>query len=146
MEIYTIGFASRSAREFFTVINQAGICRLLDIRLNNKSQLAGFSKYPDLAYFLGELCSCNYEHDIELAPTKDMLSQYRQDHLWDSYETEFQALLASRHDSVTARYSEDYFTTPTVLLCSEPTPGHCHRRLVAEFFASRYKDVRIVHI
>ncbi|MHB1463250.1 MAG: DUF488 domain-containing protein [Armatimonadota bacterium] len=146
MEIYTIGFTSRSAREFFTVIHQAGICRLLDIRLNNKSQLAGFSKYPDLSYFLEKLCSCTYEHDLELAPTKDMLSQYRQDHLWDSYETQFQALLASRHDSITARYSGYYFTTPTVLLCSEPTPDHCHRRLVAEYIANIHRNLKIVHL
>lgn len=146
MEIYTIGFTSRSAREFFTIIKEAGISRLLDIRLKNKSQLAGFSKYPDVSYFLEALCSCAYEHDVELAPTKDMLDQYRKDHVWNRYETEFQALLACRHDSISARYSEDYFTKPTVLLCSEPTPRHCHRRLVAEFFASRYKDVRIVHI
>ena len=146
MEVYTIGFTTKSAREFFNTIKTAGIKRLLDIRLNNKSQLAGFTKCQDLSLFLEHICGCRYEHDVDLAPTASILAAYRKDHCWVNYEIAFQQLLMARDKQLQIKYSAEYFKIPTVLLCSEPTPDHCHRRLVAEYLHNLYSDLHVVHL
>lgn len=145
MEIYTAGFTKKSAAEFFQSLRDHGIRRLLDIRLNNVSQLAGFSKRDDLAYFLRELCQAEYRHEPLLAPTQLMLDEYRkQKGGWEEYERQFLALMRERR--IEERLRPEMFTTPTVLLCSEATPEHCHRRLVAEYLQARWGDVHIVHL
>jgi len=73
MEIYTIGFTKRTAAEFFGALKRAGIKRLLDVRLNNVFQLAGFTKRDDLPFFLKEICGAKYVHQPLLAPTQEML-------------------------------------------------------------------------
>ncbi len=118
---------------------------MIDVRLNNRSQLAGFTKSRDLEFFLREICDAEYEHRPDLSPTKELLDGYKKGSVpWDDYETAFLDLLAGR------RVEEDLdgqsFEAATVLLCSEPTAEHCHRRLVAEYLASRWGDVRIVHL
>lgn len=118
---------------------------MIDVRLNNRSQLAGFTKSRDLEFFLKEIRDAQYEHRPELSPTKELLDGYKKGTLpWDEYETAFLELLAQRQ--VEEKLDRQSFATPTVLLCSEPTAEHCHRRLVAEYLASRWGDVKIVHL
>ena len=145
MEIYSIGFTQKSAREFFGALKAHGIERLLDVRLNNTSQLAGFAKQADLAYFLGEICGTAYEHEPLLAPTQDMLDAYKkQKGNWEDYSAAYLALIRSR--KVESVLSRDSFLKKTVLLCSEPTPEHCHRRLALEYLQQYWKGVTIRHL
>jgi uncharacterized protein (DUF488 family) len=145
MEIFTIGFTQRSAREFFGTLRRAGIKRLVDVRLNNTSQLAGFSKRDDLEYFLGELCGAQYVHEPLLAPSEDLFTAYKKaGGAWSVYEAGFRALLQERQvERVLDRAS---FAVPSVLLCSERTAEHCHRRLVAEYLRAAWGDVGITHL
>ncbi|MBI4764653.1 MAG: DUF488 domain-containing protein [Deltaproteobacteria bacterium] len=145
MEIYTIGFTKKSAAEFFEVLKRAGIKRLMDIRLNNQSQLAGFTKQDDLKYFLKEICGIEYVHEPRLAPSKEILEGYRDKKIaWEEYNKRFVCLLEER--DVTAILKEDIFAIPTVLLCSEPKPDQCHRRLVAEYLRQHWNNVSIIHL
>lgn len=147
MEIFTIGFTQTSAREFFASLNEHGIERLLDVRLNNKSQLAGFAKRDDLAYFLDALCRAEYQHEPLLAPTGDILNDFkkRKEMTWEEYERRFLELMRDRR--VEERLDPDSFRRQrTVLLCSEATPHRCHRRLVVEYLGGHWADVRPVHL
>jgi len=145
VEIYTIGFTQKSADRFFSLLRQHSIRQLLDVRLNNVSQLAGFSKRDDLAYFLRELVGADYSHEPLLAPTQGMLDELKKKGgSWIEYERDFMNLMKERR--VEQQLSPAAFDTPTVLLCSEPTPEHCHRRLVVEYLDSRWGDVRGVHL
>jgi uncharacterized protein (DUF488 family) len=145
MEIYSIGFTQKSASEFFGTLKAHGIERLLDVRLNNTSQLAGFAKQADLAYFLREICGAAYEHEPLLAPTQDILDAYKkQKGSWELYEGEFLALMRSR--KIEAKIDKEIFARKTVLLCSEPTAEHCHRRLVLEYLMERWEGVTIIHL
>lgn len=119
--------------------------RLIDVRLNNTSQLAAFSKRDDLKYFLRELCQAEYHHRPDLSPSKDVLDAYKKGTMpWDEYQTRFLAILEERQ--VERHVDRRLFDVPTVLLCSEPTAEHCHRRLVAEYLAARWEQVSIVHL
>lgn len=144
MEIYTIGFTQKSAAKFFGTLKDAGIRRLLDIRLNNVSQLAGFTRRDDLRYFLREICQAEYLHQPLLAPTKEILNAYRKTKDWSTYERDFMALIAERN--IDGLFPADFFAVPTVLLCSEPTPEQCHRRLIAEYLQQHRKGVTISHL
>jgi uncharacterized protein (DUF488 family) len=145
MEIYSIGFTQKSAAEFFGALKQAGIRRLMDIRLNNTSQLAAFAKASDLPYFLRELCDAEYVHEPLLAPTQEILDEYKKKKGdWSEYEKEFLALIHKRDIGNTL--DRNSFAVPTVLLCSEPTAEHCHRRLVLEYLAQHWSDVTIHHL
>jgi uncharacterized protein (DUF488 family) len=145
MEIYSIGFTQRSAEDFFTTLKYAGIRRLLDVRLNNTSQLAAFAKKDDLAYFLKAICNADYSHEPLLAPTQDILDTYKKGKGdWDVYEREFLALMRQRE--IETRLNRMQFAEPTVLLCSEFAPNHCHRRLVLEYLAGHWGDITIHHL
>lgn len=145
MEIYTIGFTQTTAEHFFGRLSQARIERLLDVRLNNSSQLAGFAKAKDLPYFLRELAGASYEHEPLLAPTQDLLDEYKKRKGdWASYERAFLALMAERRIADTLTPAD--FEARTALLCSEATAEHCHRRLVAEHLARHWPVVEIVHL
>ncbi len=145
MEIYSIGFTQKSAGEFFGALKAHGIERLLDVRLNNTSQLAGFTKQSDLPYFLREICGAAYEHEPLLAPTQEILDAYkkRKDD-WDVYVEAYLDLIRSR--KVESILSQDSFRKKTVLLCSEPTPEHCHRRLALEYLQDHWGGIRIIHL
>ena len=144
MRVYTIGFTKKSASDFFGMLRDSGARRLVDVRLNNVSQLAGFAKRDDLEYFLQEICRMEYVHMPELAPTKEMLAAYRNDHLdWETYERQFLALMDER------RIAESPIRetiADSCLLCSEDKPERCHRRLVAEYLDLHWGDVEIVHL
>lgn len=144
MKLFTIGFTKKSANAFFTKLRTAGAKRLVDVRLNNVSQLAGFAKRNDLEFFLRELCHMDYLHLPALAPTQDMLDRYKKEKGdWASYEREFLALMAQRKiESTIPRESID----GACLLCSEDKPHHCHRRLVAEYLKEHWGPVEIVHL
>ncbi len=145
MEIYTTGFTKKSAAEFFESLRKAEIERLVDVRLNNSSQLAGFTKKQDLAYFLRELCQAEYKHEPLMAPTPPMLRDYRAGKIsWEEYSAQFNALLRERRlDQVIER---SYFLKRTVLLCSEKEPARCHRRLVAEYLQEKWTNVAVIHL
>lgn len=145
MEIYTIGFTQKSAARFFGLLKQHEIRRLVDVRLNNVSQLAGFSKRDDLAYFLQELTGAEYRHEPLLAPTQEMLDDLKKRRgSWADYEQRFLALMRDRQ--IEHELDRALFEERTVLLCSEATPERCHRRLVVEYLDARWGDVRAVHL
>ncbi len=145
MDIYTIGFTKKKAAEFFEILKRVGIKRLIDVRLNNRSQLAGFTKCEDIKYFLREICGAEYLHVPILSPTKEILDGYKKKAIsWEEYEERFLALLGERR--VENDVGRQLFDVPTVLLCSEPEPDHCHRRLVAEYLAANWGGVEIVHL
>jgi uncharacterized protein (DUF488 family) len=145
VEIYTIGFTQTTAEHFFGRLKAAGVQRLLDVRLNNSSQLAGFAKAKDLPYFLRELVGASYEHEPLLAPTQELLDEYKKHKGdWSSYERRFLALMEERQ--IERTLSPAAFELPSALLCSEATAEHCHRRLVCEYLAARWPKVRTVHL
>jgi uncharacterized protein (DUF488 family) len=145
VEIFTIGFTQSSAEHFFGRLKQAGIRRLVDVRLNNVSQLAAFAKRDDLAFFLRELCDAEYVHEPLLAPTQDILDAFKKERgEWSDYEQAFVKLIEQRGIEMALRRID--YQTPSVLLCSEATPEHCHRRLVVEYLQRKWDDVEIVHL
>jgi uncharacterized protein (DUF488 family) len=144
MKIFTIGFTKTTAEQFFGNLRRPGLERLVDVRLNNVSQLAGFAKKDDLRFFAKAICGIEYVHMPELAPTQEMLDQYRKAKQgWPNYERQFLALLQSRRIADTVlRGAID----GGCLLCSEDRPDHCHRRLVAEYLRDHWGHVEIEHI
>jgi uncharacterized protein (DUF488 family) len=143
VKIYTIGFTKTSAEGFFTRLMKSGAKKLVDVRLNNISQLAGFAKRDDLRYFTKQICGLGYEHVSELAPTQDILDEYKKNGgAWDVYANKFLELMAKRHIEDIDRQQLD----GSCLLCSEDKPHHCHRRLVAEYLRNKWSDVEIVHL
>ena len=144
MEIYTIGFTKKNAERFFGLLSARGIKRLVDVRLNNSSQLAAFAKKDDLAYFLRTVCGAEYRHLPQFAPGPELLAAWKEKRLdWPGYENAYARLLAERDPA--SSLSADFFQTPTVLLCSEAEPAHCHRRLAAEHLAARF-GLAVVHL
>ncbi len=144
MKIFTIGFTKKSAEQFFRRLKQPGLERIIDTRLNNVSQLAGFTKKEDLRFFLREICHIDYVHLPELAPTQDILDAYKKKGGdWSTYERQFLALMAKRRVEETI---DKKLIAGGCLLCSEATPEHCHRRLVAEYLREKWGDVDIQHI
>ena len=144
MKIFTIGFTKKSAEQFFTRLKQPSLLRLVDARLNNVSQLAGFTKKNDLKFFLREICNIDYVHLPELAPTQEILDAYKKNGgNWSTYEKQFLALMATRR--IEEKIDKNLIAGGC-LLCSEATPEHCHRRLVAEYFREKWGDVDIHHL
>jgi uncharacterized protein (DUF488 family) len=144
MTVYTIGFTRTSAEWFFTRLQRAGVKKVVDVRLSNTSQLAGFAKKDDLRYFLRAICGIDYEHRVELAPAPDLFDAYKKARgPWSIYEAGFLELMSRRQvDKMMSR--EDF--DRACLLCSEPRPDHCHRRLVAEYLKGQWGDLEIVHL
>jgi uncharacterized protein (DUF488 family) len=143
MKLFTIGFTKTSAESFFSRLSKANVKKLIDVRLNNVSQLAGFAKKEDLKFFSKSICNISYEHIPELAPTKDMLDDYKKSKgTWATYAQKFVDLMAQRkiENIDRARLDEG------CLLCSEDKPHHCHRRLVAEYLKEKWNDVEIQHL
>jgi uncharacterized protein (DUF488 family) len=144
INLYTIGFTKKSAEIFFGKIQDAGIKKVIDVRLNNACQLSGFAKNNHLPYFLKTICGCGYRHEPLLAPTKEILDAYKKKAIsWLEYEKMFNELLSERkpYDLISA--SE---LNRACLLCSEVTPDNCHRRLVAEYFRDHFTGLEITHL
>jgi len=145
VEIYTIGFTKKGAEEFFALLDEAKVDRLVDTRLRNRSQLAGFAKRDDLIYFLDEIAGVEYKHKKALAPTKELLDDWRDDSInWQQYEDRFFSLMEQRE--VEKELKKEYFDDKTVLLCSEHDPSYCHRRLVIEYLDNEWDDVEAIHL
>ena len=144
VRLFTIGFTKKTAREFFTRLREAHVRRVMDIRLNNASQLAGFTKKDDLAFFLQEIGGIDYVHRPDLAPTGEILAGYKKKAIgWPEYEMRFNALLAERHiETLVSPQEMDL----ACLLCSEPTPAKCHRRLVAEYLRRAWPNLTVTHL
>ena len=144
VNLFTIGFTKKSAKQFFEILKNSGIKRIIDTRLNNVSQLAGFTKRTDLEYFLQQICQIEYVHLLELAPTKDILDAYKKNGGdWETYEKQFLQLITERQ--IEQKVSPDLLDGGC-LLCSEPTPHHCHRRLVAEYLSQKLGTIKIHHL
>jgi uncharacterized protein (DUF488 family) len=144
VRLFTIGFAETTAEQFFSLLKAASVKRVVDIRLNNTSQLAGFSKRDDLRYFLRKLAGIDYVHLDALAPTQPMLDSIKKHKgSWTDFERGFRALMVSRKvENVLTREVAD----PGCLLYSEKEPHHYHRRLVAEHIAKKWGDVLTNHL
>jgi uncharacterized protein (DUF488 family) len=144
MKVFTIGFTKKSAETFFTRLQRAQVKRLVDVRLNNVSQLAGFTKRDDLRYFTKAICQIDYLHVPELAPTQDMLNTYKKEKGdWAIYERRFLELMRERQIE---RTIDRGLIDGGCLLCSEEKPHHCHRRLVAEYLKQHWGNLEIEHI
>jgi len=143
MKLFTIGFTKSTAERFFSRLSAAHVKTLVDVRLNNVSQLAGFAKRENLKYFAKSLCDIEYAHVLQLAPTQDILDDYKKSNgAWSVYAEKFLNLMALRKIENIDRTRLD----GGCLLCSEDKPHHCHRRLVAEYLQSKWGDVEIEHL
>jgi len=144
IRIFTIGFTGKTARLFFTKLKEAGVETIIDVRLNNKSQLAGFTKKQDLEYFLSEIARIRYIHKPNLAPAKDILDGYRKKEIdWVGYEQRFKNLLVERDIKNNINPAE---FDNACILCSEENPDKCHRRLLAEYLRDIWGNVVITHL
>ncbi len=143
--IYTIGFTRKTAEEFFTLLRVAGVETLVDIRLHNRSQLAGFAKRDDLAWFARELAGIDYVHVPELAPSQELFDAFKKrGGSWEAFEGDFQQLMDER--GAYERFDRELLQKGPCFLCSEAAPEHCHRRLVAEALAATEPGLRVVHL
>lgn len=144
VRIFTIGFTKKPARTFFGLLKESGAASLVDVRLNNVSQLAGFAKRDDLEFFLKEICGMSYSHVTSLAPTQPMLDAFKKQGVdWTVYESEFLDLMRERRIEQAIRPE---VLDNAVLLCSEEKPHQCHRRLVVEYLQGKWDDVQVTHL
>ena len=142
--LYTIGFTNKSAKEFFELLKSNKVKKLLDIRLNAGSQLAGFAKGRDLPYLMEQICNAGYEHNLDMAPTKEMLDAYRNKNMaWEEYEKDYLGLLKKRNIANKVKIED---LDKACLLCSEHEPEFCHRRLLAEYLQKAFKSIEIKHL
>ena len=144
INLFTIGFTQKTAQKFFDDLQKAGVKRVIDTRLNNVSQLAGFSKKADLEYFLKVIGGIDYVHVLDLAPTQDILDEYKKKKVdWTIYEQKFRQLISSRR--IETKVSPDVINN-ACLLCSEAKPHNCHRRLVAEYLKEKWGNINICRL
>jgi len=145
LEIFTIGFGQKSLKSFIQLLKEAGVTKVIDVRLNNTSQLSGFAKKDDLQFIL-ELVGINYEHDISVAPDKLLLDDYKKKNIdWNNYEKRYVDSLIKK--GISKRLIDSIRNGKVCLLCSEHKPDYCHRRLLAEFIHKHNKDeIEIKHL
>ena len=143
--LYTIGFTKKSAAQFFNLLRDNQVKQLVDIRISNSSQLAGFAKGKDLEFFTNEICHIPYKHIVDFAPTKELLDQWHKNEVtWTEYVEIYTEMLKDRE--IVKKYGVKSFDG-ACFLCSEDTPEQCHRRLLAEYLQEHSKEkVRIVHL
>ncbi|MGB3206049.1 MAG: DUF488 domain-containing protein [Crinalium sp.] len=144
INLFTIGFTQKSAQKFFETLLETGVKRIVDTRLNNVSQLAGFTKKSDIQYFLDKIGKIEYIHILDLAPTKDILDEYKKKkESWATYEQKFLQLIAERQ--IENKVSPEMLNN-SCLLCSEAKPHYCHRRLIAEYLSKKWGNINICHL
>jgi uncharacterized protein (DUF488 family) len=144
LQIFTVGFTKKGAQEFFEKLHAAGVKRIVDVRLNNNSQLAGFSKRDDLRFFAKAVLGIDYVQEPLLAPTQPLLDAYKKDGgKWEDYERAFLGLMEEREIE---RRIDPQILAGACLLCSEDKPHQCHRRLVAEYLHRKWGNMEIQHI
>ncbi|MCD5425374.1 MAG: DUF488 domain-containing protein [Methanosarcinaceae archaeon] len=144
MIIYTIGFTKKNAKTFFEILDKNNISRIIDVRLNNTSQLAGFIKRDDFKYFLSALCNIDYYHAAILAPTKESRDRYNKGKDWNQYVKDYIKILEYR--KVLDVLDKSLFEKNACILCSEVIPDYCHRRLLAEYLKKHWGDVKVIHL
>jgi len=145
VEIYTVGFAGKTAEAFFGVLKRAGVRRVADVRLRPNGGLSLFARGTDLPFLLRELCGAEYVHVPLLAPTKEILKDYRKKKTgWPEYERRYRALLDER--DAAGKLNRALFAVPAALLCSEASADQCHRRLAAEYLRSHWQGVAVTHL
>ncbi len=136
MDVMTIGFTKTNAENFFGRIKAAGVKKVIDIRLHNSSQLAGFAKADDLPFFLKELCSADYVHEPLLAPTEEIMTSFKKlKGDWNVFRGSFLGLMTER--KIESQFRVEDFDH-ACLLCSEDKPHQCHRTLVCEYLNGRW--------
>jgi len=144
IKLFTIGFTEKTAETFFNLLKKAGVKKVIDTRLNNVSQLAGFAKGKDLEFFVKSIVGAGYEHNINLAPTKELLNNYRDKKItWAQYEKEYISILEKRNIIQKIDFEK---LDGSCLLCSEHKPEMCHRRLLAEYLKKANKEIEIIHL
>ncbi|HUV79613.1 MAG TPA: DUF488 domain-containing protein [Candidatus Bathyarchaeia archaeon] len=144
IKLYTIGFTKKSAKKFFEILKKNNVEKIIDIRLNNTSQLAGFTKMEDFKYFLNEIGDIKYIHMLDCAPTEDLLKNYKKRNItWNEYEKRYFDILEKRNILKDIDYS---IFNNACLLCSESSPKFCHRRLLAEYLAEHKTEISIIHL
>ena len=144
IKLYTIGFTGKSAQKFFELLEKNGVKKIVDTRISNNSQLSGFAKGQDLAFFARRIANIDYEHNLEFAPTRELLDSYRKKDLtWEAYTTEYLNLLQARDIKNTVDVTRLH---DCCLLCSEHSPEKCHRRLLAEYLQAIDPNVQIIHL
>lgn len=141
MKVWTIGFTKKTAKQFFELIKNSGVKRIVDVRLNNSSQLAGFAKQDDLKFFLKKICNVDYVYEPQLAPTKEMFDGYKKQHKdWHKYEQEFLDLMEQR--KIEQSLSNEVIAE-SCLLCSEDKPHFCHRRLIHKYLSDHWGKIEV---
>ncbi|MBQ6265309.1 MAG: DUF488 domain-containing protein [Clostridia bacterium] len=145
-KLFTIGFTKKTAEEFIKLLDESGVCTVIDIRLNNTSQLAGFSKFPDIEFFLNSICGIKYIYEPMFSPSEKTLKRYKKKEIdWNTYKKEFNQTMNERN--ISALIKEEYLNLDNVcLLCSEPTPEYCHRSLIAERFFNLDNKIVVKHL
>ncbi len=144
IKLYTIGFTEKSAQKFFELLEQNQVKKIIDTRINNVSQLSGFAKGKDLAFFAKRIANIDYEHRLNFAPTKELLKMYRKKEIsWDEYTKEYLHLLDTRYIKEAVNFESLH---KNCLLCSEHSPEECHRRLLAEYLQKSNPDIEIIHL
>jgi uncharacterized protein (DUF488 family) len=144
IKLYTIGFTKKTARQFFELLKKNNIKKLIDVRINHASQLAGFAKGADLEYFAEEICGIKYEHIADFAPTKELLSDYQNKKIdWTEYQKIYRSIIETRKVIETYNF-EDF--DDACFLCSEPTADQCHRGILVEYFWEINPQIQIVHL
>lgn len=148
INIYTIGFTKKDAKHFFNIIKEEGITLIIDVRLNNTSQLAGFSKYPDIVYFLEKCSGCAYISDKRFAPLESTLILYKTKKIsWEEYVSQFNSTMKDRNIEkyIKEKYENVIEKEKICFLCSEEMPEHCHRSLIANLFSKLF-NTNIIHL
>lgn len=146
-DVFTIGFTKKSAQEFFELLKKNEVELVVDVRLNNTSQLSGFSKYPDIKYFLKEICGIAYKNDVTFAPTEQILKDYKKKEIsWEDYVNKFNLLMEDRkiQEYIKKEYGDSVYSK-ICLLCSEEKPENCHRSIVAKFLKG-VLNTEIIHL
>jgi len=145
LKLYTIGFSGKTAQQFFEILKKNKVDCLLDIRIYPSSDDAGFCNQVNLPYFLNEIANCDYRYCPELAPTEHLHDNYHLDHDWEKYVKVFTSLMEKR--KIPFSLDREYLEKrKCCLLCFEPTPKFCHRRLVSERIQDHWKDVEVIHL
>lgn len=146
--LFTIGTNMKSAKIFFELLKENDIKLLIDIRLNNSSQLLGFAKggVDNLGYLLEKITNVKYIHDLSLAPTKELLDNYKKGNIsWEGYVKEFKKLIVNKN---MIKKINEYFDSydRTCILCTEVDFNECHRGILAEKISNEFKDILVKHI
>lgn len=145
-KMFTIGFTKKKAADFFNLLIENDVKLVVDIRLNNTSQLAAFAKFPDIEYFLCKICNIDYIYDKSFSPEESTLSKYKKKLIsWEQYEDEFNSTMLNR--SIESYIRDNYSKYDNLcLLCSEAEADQCHRRLLANIFKEQFNDLEIIHL